>query len=113
MTSPNLVVTRQTVQTRRLIRLSLLAGVMLVALVAYEVGQNKAGYSRIESLENIGRLESELKDLKDANKKLSAQIAVLETSAKVDREAYRKVESELIGLQSRILDLGEPRLFVD
>lgn len=107
MSRRKVVVTQRSMQTRRWL-LSGTAGLfLLVGIVSYEVGQNRAGFSRIGALENSALLEAQLKDLTQKNKSFSEQIAVLETSMKVDREAYRKVESQLVDLQSRILEQQE------
>jgi cell division protein FtsB len=107
MSRRKVVVTHQSMQTRRWLLSGTAALVMLVGLVSYEVGQNLAGFSRIDALESSVLLEAELKKLSKEKKSLSEQIAVLETSVKIDREAYRKVESQLVGLQSRILEQQE------
>jgi hypothetical protein len=107
MSRRKVVVTHQSMQTRRWLLSGTACLVMLVGFVSYEVGQNRAGFSRIGALESSALLEAELKKLSKEKKSLSEQIAVLETSVKIDREAYRKVESQLVDLQSRILEQQE------
>ena len=107
MSRRKVVVTHQSMQTRRWLLSGTACLVLLVGLVSYEVGQNRAGFSRIGARESSALLEAQLKDLAKENKSLSEQIAVLETSMKVDSEAYRKVESQLVDLQSRILEQQE------
>ena len=105
--SRKVVVTSQSQQSRYILWSGIASLVLLVGLVSYEFGQNRAGFSRIDAQENVTNLEAENNKLARENKKLSEHIAVLETSVKVDREAYRKVETQLIDLQSRILEQQE------
>ena len=101
------VVTSQSEQFRYILWAGIAGLVIVTGLISYELGQNRAGFSRIDAQDNVTRLESENSDLVKENKKLSEHIAVLETSVKVDREAYRKVENQLVDLQSRILEQQE------
>lgn len=84
-----------------------LAIVVLVAVIAgylmYDLGLNKAGFRSSAAAEEIDRLEQQNDELADANKALSEKIAVLETAAKIDREAYRQVDAQLAELQSKIV----------
>ena len=105
--SRKVVVTSQSQQSRYILWSGIASLVLLVGLVSYELGQNRAGFSRIDAQENVTNLEAENTKLARENKKLSEHIAVLETSVKVDREAYRKVETQLVDLQSRILEQQE------
>ena len=105
--SRKVVVTSQSQQSRYILWSGIASLVLLVGLVSYEFGQNRAGFSRIDAQENVTNLEAENNKLARENKKLSEHIAVLETSVKVDREAYRKVETQLVDLQSRILEQQE------
>jgi hypothetical protein len=107
MSRRKVVVTHQSMRTRRWLLSGMVCLVLLVGLVSYELGQNRAGFSRISALESSAQLEAELKERAKENKSLSEQVAVLETSIKIDREAYRKVESQLVDLQSRILEQQE------
>jgi len=101
------VVTSQSEQVRYILWAGIAGLVIVTGLISYEVGQNRAGFSRIDAQGNVTRLESENSELVKQNKKLSEHIAVLETSVKIDREAYRKVENQLVDLQSRILEQQE------
>ena len=107
MTRRKIVVTHQSEQTRRLLLSGAVCLVLLVGFVSYELGQNRAGFSRIDALESATILEAEQKKLTKENKVLREQIAVLETSVKIDREAYRKVETQQVDLQRRILEQQE------
>jgi len=92
---------------RKLLLLFAVAALVLIAALFYELGQSRAGFSRISALEDAQRLEEENRELLRANKRLSEKVAVLETAAKIDKEAYSKVEAELVDLQSRILEQQE------
>jgi hypothetical protein len=105
--SRRVVVTSQSVQNRYILLAGIASLVLLVGLISYELGQSRAGFSRINAQEDVTVLEAVKKTLAKQNKELSEQIAVLETSVKIDREAYRKVESQLVDLQSRILEQQE------
>jgi len=107
MSRSRVVVTSQSQQSRYFLWGGVASLILLVGLVSFELGQNRAGFSRIDAQEDVARLKAEKKELSKENKKLSEQIAVLKTSDKVDREAYRKVEAQLVDLQSRILEQQE------
>lgn len=92
---------------RKLLLLFAVAALILIAALFYEIGQSRAGFSRISAIEDAQRLQDENRELVRANKRLSEKVAVLETAAKIDQEAYSKVEAELVGLQSRILEQQE------
>jgi hypothetical protein len=79
----------------------------VVGLLAYDFGLRRAGYLRSVSMAEREALTNEVATLRGDNKQLSERIAVLETAAKVDREAYRQVEAELVELQARILEQQE------
>jgi hypothetical protein len=88
-----------------------LAIVLLAAIVAgylmYDLGLARAGFRSTAAAEQIDALEAGNDALRATNKSLSERLAVLETATKVDREAYRQVESELADLQGRILQQQE------
>ena len=88
-----------------------LAIVVMAALLAgylmYDLGLARAGFRSSEYADQIESLQTGNDELSADNKTLSERVAVLETAAKVDREAYRQVEDELADLQSRILQQQE------
>ena len=107
MKTPNIVVTRQSLLRRRL---ALAAGVVVLVgagVAIYELGLSRAGYSRMEASSLQSRLQAENRELTARNKELSERVAALEMAEKVDREGYAKVESELVILQTRILQQQE------
>ena len=107
MNRSNLVVTQNS-----LLRNRILLGVLVLALLAvgwflYELGMNHAGFSRMESVSMQTEFEAENREVTARAKELSEQVAALKMAAKVDREAYSQVESELIILQARIQEQQE------
>lgn len=87
----------------------LLVFVMTVAggYLLYELGQQRAGYNSLTALADYSELQAENKQLTAKLKAASEQVALLETAAKVDREAYSQVEDELVALQKKISDQQE------
>ncbi len=79
----------------------LIAGV--VGYLMYDLGLSKAGFRSSAAAAEIEQLEAQNEQLARTNKSLSEQVAVLETAAKIDREAYRQVDAQLAELQSKIL----------
>jgi len=85
----------------------MIVGVCIGGLLVYELGLSRAGFSRIDSMTRQSQLEAENRELAARNKGLSERLAALEVAAKIDRQAYSKVENELIELQTRILQQQE------
>jgi cell division protein FtsB len=75
--------------------------------LAYEIGLGRAGFNRSEATAGRVDLESRNQELKLEVKTLRERAAVLETAAKIDREAYRKVEDVLVDLQSKVYEQQE------
>ncbi len=86
---------------------AILAVLLVGGYLMYDFGLSRAGYLRAVTAEEIEALEAEAAALRSDNKALSERVAVLETAALMDREAYRQVEAELVELQSRILEQQE------
>ena len=89
-----------------------LFGVAAVALLLggtalYELGMMRAGYSRLESLAKYQELDDQYDESVTETKRLRERNAVLETAAKIDREAYRQVEDQLVELQTQIQNQTE------
>ena len=101
------VVTGNSMRATRLLQAGAVGLLIIVAILMYELGVNSAGFSRLSAQDNNDRLEEENAALQDESKRMSERVAVLETAATVDREAYRQVEVQLIELQSRILEQTE------
>lgn len=107
MNRPNLVVTRHSLLRSRILFGSIAFGLLAAGWFLYELGMSHAGFSRMDSLSVQSQLDAENRELTARNKELSERLAALEMAATVDREAYRKVESELVLLQARIQEQQE------
>ncbi len=107
MNRPNIVVSRHSAMRRKLMGLGGALIVIVGGWLIYELGLNRAGFSRMDSMALQSRLEAENRELAARNKELSERIAALEVGEKVDRQGYSKVEGELIELQARILEQQE------
>ena len=83
------------------------------AFFAYELGQIRAGYNRLESEQRYAALQKELIALQEDNVARRERVALLETSEKINAEAYRQVEAQLIELQARILKQQEDLAFYE
>ncbi|MDP6436026.1 MAG: hypothetical protein QF790_08285 [Gammaproteobacteria bacterium] len=106
--SPNKVIVSNHGLLQNRLALLLVAGlIVLGAWLMYELGLNRAGFNRIEAISLRGELDGRNDELQAELKTAREKIAVLETAAKIDREAYDAVEEELIGLQSRIQEQQE------
>jgi hypothetical protein len=86
------------------------AGVVLLLLggfALYEFGMMRAGYNRIEAMQSYDSLSDELDGSIAEGKRLRQRVAVLETAATIDKEAYRQVEIQLVDLQTQIQNQAE------
>jgi len=90
-----------------------LAGLAGLALVffAYELGQIRAGYNRLESMARLGDIEQRFRNSEDRNRRMRERIAILETDRNIKAEAYRQVELQLADLQSQIVKQQEDLAF--
>ena len=77
----------------------------------YVAGQSRAGFNRIQAVRQLAALRNELSEQEANNHALRAKIAMLDTAAKIDSEAYRRVEAALVDLQTKILDQQEDIAF--
>lgn len=71
----------------------------------YVYGKMKAGYDQIESSGIEDRLQTTIESLKNERITLRDQIALLERSNQMDKQAYVEVDSSLKALQEEILEL--------
>lgn len=90
--------------------IGLLAG-LGIAWGAYELGQMRAGHNRIEARQQYRNLEREFQNVSAEAARLREKVVLLETSEKIDAEAYRRVEEQLAGLQEQILTQREDLAF--
>lgn len=89
-----------------------MSGVILLSGLAaawyiYELGQMRAGFNRQKANENYSELRDEMLETQKENRKLRDRVALLETNNKIDAEAYRRVDSQLVQLQDKILEQQE------
>ena len=87
--------------------LVIIAAAGLTGYLMYDLGLSKAGFRSSEAAREIGALKAENKALRKTNKELSERVAILETAAKIDQEAYRQVDARITELQARIVDQQE------
>lgn len=91
---------------RALSTVVLLAG-LAAAWYSYELGQMRAGFNRQKANERYSILQNETLETQKENRKLRDRVALLETNNKIDSEAYRRVESQLVQLQEKIAEQQE------
>jgi hypothetical protein len=103
MSRRQIIVSDQSLRSRRLMQGALVILFLVVAAAMYEFGLYQAGFARQSSLDSQSELQAANDILVTENKRLSEQTAILETAAKIDKEGYRQIEGELAELQSRIL----------
>ncbi len=96
---------------RTLMIVGLVIAVITTVVAAYELGQRRAGFNRFEAGAAEGELQQSLSSARAEIDDQAARIAQLEASAKVDREAYARVEDELLELQTRISQQEEDLAF--
>ena len=107
---------RLVVRSHRPWRTRVAAGLVLVLLAAggwglYETGRVQGGFHQLEARQRFNALEQQVASLEDENAGLRAQIALLETSRQVDKEAYDQVEASLADLQAQIQAQREELVF--
>ncbi len=86
--------------------MAIVAGFALL-VIAYEMGQRRAGFNRMQSMAGMDMLQAETEMQATELRSLRERLAILETAASIDKEAYSQVETELVGLQSQISELEE------
>ncbi len=97
-------------------RARVLWGLGLIAVIAggiglYEFGQFQGGYNRLNAADRVDDLRGQIAELNGLNAELRQKIANLETSMIVERKAYKRIETELVDLQSRIQEQQEELAF--
>lgn len=78
-----------------------------IVFFAYELGQIRAGYNRMEAQERYRELQSKLILAQAEKQRLREQVAQQDTNEKINTEAYGRVESQLAELQATILKQQE------
>ena len=79
--------------------------VVLVAVAIWQVfeyGRRMGGFDRFDAADREAALAGEIGELQDINNELRAQVALLNTSTDIDKQAYSQIEISLSGLQQEI-----------
>ncbi len=111
MSAPKLVIRSHTPVRKILLWVLAAVAMIWVGFGLYVAGQSRAGFNRIQTEREIAALRNELGGQRAENLALREKIALLDTAAKIDSEAYRRVEAGLVDLQSKILDQQEDIAF--
>jgi hypothetical protein len=85
--------------------LSLVVGGVLLlagAYLCFELGRYQAGYSLIDHRRDESTLKEQLVQQRAAADELKRQVAILETSRRIDQETYSQIQANLADLQARI-----------
>jgi cell division protein FtsB len=107
MSRDNVIVSYQTLTKNRVMLIVFVVLALSGVYLAYEIGLGRAGFNRMEAIADRAELESHNEELQVELKTLHERIAVLETAAKIDREAYRKIDDVLVDLQNRVHEQQE------
>lgn len=94
----------------RRLRVVVLLGAALVLLLCFglfELGQRVGGYSSFRSDDRRQALRAEVKQLRLESQQLKENIARLQTSLEVDREAQLRLTTTLAESEARIAELNE------
>ncbi len=108
--------TRLVVRSHRPLRTRLTIAVLVLLLALggwglYEFGRVQGGYNWLQARARVADLEDQLGALEAQNAALRAQVALLETSRQVEKEAYEQVEASLADLQAQIQTQREELVF--
>jgi cell division protein FtsB len=98
-------------QRNRVFSIVVLICGLAIVWIAYELGQIRAGHNGLTARQRYTELEARLDESREQNNELRQKIALLETSGKIDEEAYRQVEQRLVDLQNEILEQREDLAF--
>ena len=80
------------------------AGTLLLAgaYLCFELGRYQAGYSLIDNRRALAALNEQIEQQRAAADELHRQIAIFETSRRIDQETYSQIQANLTDLQARI-----------
>jgi hypothetical protein len=80
------------------------AGVLLLAgaYLCFELGRYEAGYSVLDHRRAVSALNERIAQERATADELRRQIAIFETSRRIDQETYAKIQANLADLQARI-----------
>lgn len=76
--------------------------VLVSGYLIFEFGRIKAGYDIVDVQNERQDFEARIEGLQLEIIDLTQEVALLETHREVDREAYKEVETSLVGLQAKI-----------
>ena len=81
-----------------------IAGTLLLAgaYLCFELGRYQAGYSLIDNRRALAALNEQIEQQRAAADELHRQIAIFETSRRIDQETYSQIQANLTDLQARI-----------
>ena len=107
---------RLVVRSHRPLRSRVILAVLVALLCLggwglFEFGRIQGGYNWIQAGARFGELEERLLAQEAENSALRAQVALLETSRQVDKEAYQQVDASLADLQAQIQAQREELVF--
>lgn len=105
--STHVIVRSHHPRLRRVLRVVLAVGLLVLGWLLYEYGRASAGYSLVDARQREQVLLTRADELGAENQRLVARIAVLEKSAEVDRRAYEEVDRNLADLQNELLELRQ------
>jgi hypothetical protein len=80
------------------------AGALLLAgaYLCFELGRYQGGYSIIDHRRVVAGLKEQVTQQRTAADELRRQIAIFETSRRIDQETYSQIQANLADLQARI-----------
>ncbi len=84
------------------VRSAIVLAMVLGGYLTFEFGRIQAGYNVVDAVAERRSYENRIRDLDAEIVTLKEQIALLETHREIDREAYKDVETSLVGLQRKI-----------
>lgn len=80
------------------------AGTLLLAgaYLCFELGRYEAGYSILDQRRVLSALDEQIAKQRATADELHRQIAIFETSSRIDQETYSQIQANLADLQARI-----------
>ncbi len=84
------------------LRAALAVAVVVGGYLTFEFGRIQADYNVVDAAQQRQDHDDRIKDLQKQIAALNQEIALLETHRKIDREAYKDVETSLADLQDKI-----------
>jgi len=87
-----------------MVRAFLVLLVLIAGYLVFEYGRISAGYDTIDAANEHDELKAHIDTLDDEIEALQQDVAMHETHRKIEREAYKEVESRLITLQAKIVE---------